>query len=569
MTRTLFCLFFLFAGFGVAHSQTLECTGAIVLEDEVPYDGTTVGGTSTVSQYSCADWDESGPEQVHVITTTIAGDIRATISNVADGEDLDVFILNACDPLQCVGHGDGTAIYANAPPGTYFIVVDGYDGASSSYTLTIDIPNTPFSCTEAVELEGGVPYEGSTVGALSLISQYSCAADWDESGPEQVHIITTTITGDIVARISNVSANGDLDVFILSACDPLQCVGYEADVNNSTRYANAPPGTYFIIVDGYFGASGSYSLTVDIPDEPFSCTEAIELEDEVPYDGTTEAASSLVSFYSCIDWDETGPEQVHVIRTTNTGDITATLSDLPDDQDLDVFILSACDPLSCVAAGDETAVYENAPPGMYFIVIDGYQGASGTYTLTVNIPACEISFSDVLPEFWAEKYITAIYCKGITSGYSDGTYRPSQNVQRSQMAAFIIRAKYGESFTYSATPYFTDVPSGHWAFKYVQKMYEDQITTGYPDGTYRPAGNVTRGQMAAFIIRGLYGESFTYNETPYFTDVPASHGAFKYVQKVFEEGIASGYSDGTYRPSQNVNRAQMAAFIAKAFLGMP
>jgi hypothetical protein len=100
-------------------------------------------------------------------------------------------------------------------------------------------------------------------------------------------------------------------------------------------------------------------------------------------------------------------------------------------------------------------------------------------------------------------------------------------------------------------------------------MLESGITTGYSDGTYRPAGNVTRGQMAAFIIRALYGESFTYNETPYFSDVPASHGSFKYIQKVSEEGIASGYSDGTYRPSQNVNRAQMAAFIAKGFLGMP
>jgi hypothetical protein len=162
----------------------------------------------------------------------------------------------------------------------------------------------------------------------------------------------------------------------------------------------------------------------------------------------------------------------------------------------------------------------------------------------------------------------AIYHAGITTGYPDGTYRPSETVSRAQMAVFIIKAKYGDDFTYSSTPYFTDVPSGHWAFKYIQKMYEDEITTGYSDGTYRPGGNVTRGQMAAFIIRGLYGETFPYNTTPYFSDVPPSHGAFKYIQKVTEEGIASGYSDGTYRPSQNVSRAQMAVFIGRAFLGM-
>jgi C1A family cysteine protease/putative hemolysin len=177
-------------------------------------------------------------------------------------------------------------------------------------------------------------------------------------------------------------------------------------------------------------------------------------------------------------------------------------------------------------------------------------------------------FVDVGPSFWAYDYIMALYDARITSGYADGTYQPSVNVTRGQMAAFIIRAKYGEDFSYSSTPHFSDVPNGHWAFKYIQKMYESGITTGYSDGTYRPAGNVTRGQMAAFIVRGKFGETFPYNTTPYFSDVPSSHGSFKYIQKVTEEGIASGYSDGTYRPSQYVNRAQMAAFIGRAFLKM-
>jgi uncharacterized protein YktA (UPF0223 family) len=279
------------------------------------------------------------------------------------------------------------------------------------------------------------------------------------------------------------------------------------------------------------------------------------------------AASSLVSAYTCESWDESGPEQVHVITTRGTGTITAALSDIS--VDLDVFILDACSPLNCAAAGDSEAVYENAPPGTYYIVVDGYDGASGSYTLTVDIPACAISFSDIPPGFWAEEYIQALYCEGITSGYADGTYRPSQNVQRSQMAAFIIRAEYGEDFSYSLTPHFTDVLSGHWAFKYVQKMYDEGITTGYPDGTYRPSQNVTRGQMAAFIIKALFGDSFTYTLTPYFSDVPDSHGFFKYIQKMYDEGITTGYADGTYRPSQNVSRAQMATFIAKAFLGIP
>jgi len=103
----------------------------------------------------------------------------------------------------------------------------------------------------------------------------------------------------------------------------------------------------------------------------------------VPYNGTTVDGLSNVDLYSCISWDESGPEIVHRITAfMSGGDITATLSDLSPD--LDVFILSACDPTSCVAYGDAAATYHNAPVGPYFIVVGSRDGASGAYTLTAN-----------------------------------------------------------------------------------------------------------------------------------------------------------------------------------------
>ncbi len=195
--------------------------------------------------------------------------------------------------------------------------------------------------------------------------------------------------------------------------------------------------------------------------------------------------------------------------------------------------------------------------------------ASGT-VMTANLGAggCTAPFSDITGH-WAENYIDAIYCAGITTGFPDGTYRPEDSVIRAQMAAFIIRALYGESFSYGSTPYFPDVPASHWAFKYVQRLFEDGITTGFPDGTYKPDNVVIRAQMAAFIIRALYGESFSYGSTPYFSDVPASHWAFKYVQRLFEDSITTGCGGSNYCPNNVVTRAQMAAFLSRAFLGMP
>jgi hypothetical protein len=117
---------------------TDTCAGAIPLTSGVPYSGTTVGAPSNVSTYGCSSWNESGPERFHVITTTVTGNITATLSNHT--VDLDVFILSACNASSCLAYDNTSATYSNAPPGTYYVVVDGYNGVSGSYTLTVAGP---------------------------------------------------------------------------------------------------------------------------------------------------------------------------------------------------------------------------------------------------------------------------------------------------------------------------------------------------------------------------------------------------------------------------------------------
>jgi len=192
--------------------------------------------------------------------------------------------------------------------------------------------------------------------------------------------------------------------------------------------------------------------------------------------------------------------------------------------------------------------------------------------LSVNVIADNV-FLDVPSGYWAYDYIIAIYNNGITTGCvqddpstpeNERRYCPEDSVTRGQMAAFIIRAKYGETFSYTTTPYFTDVPSTHTFFKYVQKLRDDGITVVI--GTYWVDDYVTRGQMVAFIIRAKFGENFTYTTTPYFSDVSSTHNFFKYVQKMKDEGITA--VTGVYDVDSVVTRAQMAAFLARAFLGM-
>jgi len=198
--------------------------------------------------------------------------------------------------------------------------------------------------------------------------------------------------------------------------------------------------------------------------------------------------------------------------------------------------------------------------------INAYRALIGT--------TCTPPFTDVPCDHWAIDYIRAIKDAGITTGYPDGTFRPENLVTRAQMAAFIIRAIEGEPVSYNPNPYFADVPPTHWAFKYVQRVRERGIAQGYP-GTnlYGPEDNVTREQMAKMLIMGLVSQGkiteppsdYCLSGSP-FPDVDPSSWSCRYIKRLKELGITTGYPDGTYKPENQVTRAQMAAFIYRAFL---
>jgi len=180
-------------------------------------------------------------------------------------------------------------------------------------------------------------------------------------------------------------------------------------------------------------------------------------------------------------------------------------------------------------------------------------------------------FSDLSSNHWALAYIEACARAGIVGGYSDGTYRPSLPVTRDAMAVFISRALAGGDSlvpTGPATATFSDVPTGYWAFKYVEYAVDNGVVGGYSDGTYRPTVTVTRDQMAVFVARAIVGGDAYVPTGPSvatFPDVPTDYWAFKYVEYIKTEGVTGGYPDGTYRPTEAVTRDQMAVYIQRAF----
>ena len=195
------------------------------------------------------------------------------------------------------------------------------------------------------------------------------------------------------------------------------------------------------------------------------------------------------------------------------------------------------------------------------------EGYEADYLSSVSISTV---FYDALYDHWAYPYIMQIYDDGITLGYGDGRYGPDDPVTREQMAVFILKALNdvpSDGYCGGTAP-FADVLPGQWSCKYIKKLYELGITTGYQDGRYGPEDSVTREQMAVFITRAL-GQvpqgDFCQTPSP-FIDVLDNRWSCKYVQKLYELGIAGGYGDGRYGPGDEVTRAQMAVFLSRASL---
>jgi hypothetical protein len=109
------------------------------------------------------------------------------------------------------------------------------------------------------------------------------------------------------------------------------------------------------------------------------------------------------------------------------------------------------------------------------------------------------------------------------------------------------------------------VPQSHVFFTEIGKLSARSITLGCDSSNYCPGLTVTRQQMAAFIIRALGDFNPPQPATQRFLDVPPSNPFYSFIEQMALRGITLGCGGGNYCPSLAVSRGQMAAFLVRAF----
>lgn len=172
------------------------------------------------------------------------------------------------------------------------------------------------------------------------------------------------------------------------------------------------------------------------------------------------------------------------------------------------------------------------------------------------------SFSDVPPDHPFASAIAWLADAEITTGFSDGSYQPGGAVTRQAMAAFLYRFDQAASAPGEPTS-FPDVPGGHPFVDEVGWLSASGITTGYADGTFGPGRVITRQAMAAFLWRWS-GTPEPAAPAVAFTDVPDDHPFAPAIAWLSSSGITTGFSDGTFRPAGVITRQAMAAFLWRA-----
>lgn len=169
-------------------------------------------------------------------------------------------------------------------------------------------------------------------------------------------------------------------------------------------------------------------------------------------------------------------------------------------------------------------------------------------------------FSDVKTSDWYYSFVTSLRQLGIVSGKTASSYAPNNTLTRAEILKIALAAS-GISATEKYTGGFSDISTSDWYAPYIATAVQHGIAKGYPDGSFRPNAPVNRAEAVKILIEAKKLKADI--TVSGFGDVQSGSWFAPYVAKAKAVGITSGYPDGTFRPDATVNRAEIAKMAIK------
>lgn len=173
-------------------------------------------------------------------------------------------------------------------------------------------------------------------------------------------------------------------------------------------------------------------------------------------------------------------------------------------------------------------------------------------------PDTSVQFNDI-DGHWAAANIKEMVALGAISGYPDGRFAPDQSISRAEFVTVLVNAFQLESVVEKS---FTDTEN-HWAKAAIATAYNYDIINGYSDSSFGPDDPITREQMAVMIIKAA--KLAATGETAGFVDSnQISPWAVGAVNTAYYNQLMSGYPDQTFRPANHASRAEAVSVILSA-----
>lgn len=175
------------------------------------------------------------------------------------------------------------------------------------------------------------------------------------------------------------------------------------------------------------------------------------------------------------------------------------------------------------------------------------------------------TFSDIA-NHWAKLFIESMAAKNVVGGYSDGTFRPNNNVTRAEFSKMILQGLEVELVKYNGE--FKDVKDGDWYADYLATMKKLGLAEGYEDGTYRPDQYITRAEIAV-ILSNVIDVEIDESEIETLLDRFTDKGqipdwAREAIAKVVKSKVMVG-DNNRFMPSDNTTRAESATTIYRIY----
>ena len=154
-------------------------------------------------------------------------------------------------------------------------------------------------------------------------------------------------------------------------------------------------------------------------------------------------------------------------------------------------------------------------------------------------------------------------------GYPDGMVHPEKQITRAETATIFFRMLTDESredYWSQANPYYDVLPED-WFNNAVSTLTNAGILNGYPDGNFAPNGNITRAEFAAMAVRFFTDEEEDVKGDS-FPDI-ADHWANYEINLAYAKDIIEGYPDGTFKPDQEITRAEAVTIVNRVLERYP